>query len=62
MDWTDAYNETYGEGGDRRDVTEQLQKLRSIGRLWMSYAGMEQQLKQWKKVVQVRGYVMSLHA
>jgi tetratricopeptide (TPR) repeat protein len=54
--WTDAFSEEEpggeqgegeGEGGQRRA------RLQAIGRLWTRYAAMEQQLKQWKKAVQV---------
>lgn len=50
LDWTDNYSETLLA---TPDTPEAQHALDCIGSLWIEYATMEQNLRQWKKAVQV---------
>jgi hypothetical protein len=50
LDWTDNYSETLLS---TPDTPEAQHALSCIGSLWIEYATMEQNLRQWKKAVQV---------
>lgn len=50
LDWTDNYSETLSA---TPDTPEAQHALDCIGSLWIKYATMEQNLRQWKKAVQV---------
>lgn len=49
FDWTDNYTEIL----QSQDTPEAKRALDAIGSLWIEYATMEQNLRQWKKVVKV---------
>lgn len=50
FDWTDNYSETLQTA---EDSPEAQRALDAISTLWIEYATMEQNLRQWKKVVMV---------
>jgi hypothetical protein len=50
IDWTDNYSEKLSQ---TPETPEAQHALESIASLWIKYATMEQNLRQWKKAVQV---------
>lgn len=50
FDWTDSYSETLSQSPD---TPEAQHAVEAIASLWIKYATMEQNLRQWKKAVQV---------